>query len=142
MFLPTTADQRFWKVGEKTLFLGNWCKVYDQERIWSVLDHEVLPYHWDDRSRLFEDYKYISPKEFLPKGELQAKLRGPYCITWCMMYLHYKLLNKDIPTKTIIKRMTQIDTTFLMRYMKYIENTIKNKNKKYMKYKNTVKNKK
>ena len=89
----------------------------------------------------FEDYKYISPKEFLPKGELQAKVRGPYCITWCMMYLHYKLLNKDIPTKTIIKRMTQIDTTFLMRYMKYIENTIKNKNKKYMKYKNTVKNK-
>jgi putative transferase (TIGR04331 family) len=59
MFLVTTADQRFWKVGEKTLFLGNWCKVYDQERIWSVMDHEVLPYHWDDRSRLHEDYKYL-----------------------------------------------------------------------------------
>ena len=60
MFLATTADQRFWNADGKTLFLGNWCKVYDQERIWSALDHEVLPYHWDDRSRLHEDYKYLN----------------------------------------------------------------------------------
>ena len=80
---------------------------------------------------MFEDYKYISPKEFLPKHELQGKVTGPYCITWCMMYLHYKLLNKDIPSKTIIKRMRQIDKTFLLRYMKFIENTIKNRKTKY-----------
>jgi putative transferase (TIGR04331 family) len=60
MFLATTADQRFWNPNRKMLFLGNWCKVYDQERIWSSLDHEVLPYHWDDRSRLHKDYKYLN----------------------------------------------------------------------------------
>jgi len=77
------------------------------------------------------DYKYISPKEFLPKHELQGKVSGPYCLTWCMLYLHYKLLNKDIPSKTIIKRMKQIDKTFLLRYMKFMENTIKNRKTKY-----------
>ena len=45
MFLVTTADQRFWKTDEKILFLGEWCKIYNQRHIWSNLDYEVLPYH-------------------------------------------------------------------------------------------------
>ena len=60
MFLITTTDQRYWRVDGKVLFLGDWCKVYDQEKIWSTLDYEVMPYHWDDRSKLYKDYKYIN----------------------------------------------------------------------------------
>lgn len=56
MFLVTTADQRFWKKDEKILFLGEWCKIYSQKNVWSRLDHQVLPYHWDDRARLYQDY--------------------------------------------------------------------------------------
>lgn len=59
MFLVTTADRRFWKKSEKILFLGEWCKLYDERQIWATLEHEVLPYHWDDRNRLDRDFKYI-----------------------------------------------------------------------------------
>lgn len=59
MFLATTADQRFWKKDEKLLFLGEWCKIYNQKNIWLNIDYEVLPYHWDDRERLYKDYLYL-----------------------------------------------------------------------------------
>ena len=68
MFLITTADQRFWKTDEKILFLGDWCKVFGYEKVWSSLDYEVLPYHWNDRSKLYEDYKYLNE---LYEGVLQ-----------------------------------------------------------------------
>jgi putative transferase (TIGR04331 family) len=55
VFLVTTADRRFWRSGERTLFLGEWCRLQDQRRAWAGLDSEVLPYHWDDRGRLCRD---------------------------------------------------------------------------------------
>jgi putative transferase (TIGR04331 family) len=60
MFLATTADQRFWNKDEQILFLGQWCKTYDQENIWAALDYELLPYHWDDRNKFNRDYKYMN----------------------------------------------------------------------------------
>jgi putative transferase (TIGR04331 family) len=59
MFLATTADHRFWKKDEKILFLGEWCRLSDQKEIWSELDYEILPYHWNDRQRLYSDFKYL-----------------------------------------------------------------------------------
>jgi putative transferase (TIGR04331 family) len=59
MFLITTADQRFWKTDEPVLFLGEWCKLYSQKAFWQNMDHEVLPYHWDDRKKFFADYQYL-----------------------------------------------------------------------------------
>jgi putative transferase (TIGR04331 family) len=59
LFLVTTADQRYWNTKEKIFFLGEWCKVYDQKHIWSKIDGQVLPYHWDDRKRMHRDYQYL-----------------------------------------------------------------------------------
>jgi len=59
MFLVTTADQRFWKTDEKILFLGEWCRLYEQKAIWSELNQEVLPWHWYDRAKLIRDAQYI-----------------------------------------------------------------------------------
>src|SRR5437660_7318925 len=59
MFLITTADQRFWRTTERVLFLGEWCKLYDQKHVYERLTSETLPYHWDDRDRLFSDYQYL-----------------------------------------------------------------------------------
>src|ERR1700752_1167886 len=59
VFLVTTADQRYWKTDEKILFLGEWCKIYDQKPVWSKLDYQVLPYHWDDRDQLYRDYLFL-----------------------------------------------------------------------------------
>ena len=59
MFLALTADQRFWKTDEKILFLGEWCRLYRCKSTWSILDGEVLPYHWDDREKYQKDYIYV-----------------------------------------------------------------------------------
>jgi len=59
MFLVTTADQRYWDTKEKICFLGEWCKVYDQKTVWSKLDCQVLPYHWDDRERMHKDFQHL-----------------------------------------------------------------------------------
>jgi len=59
MFLITTADQRFWRTTEPILFLGEWCKLYERRHLYEKLDTETLPYHWDDRSRLYSDYQYL-----------------------------------------------------------------------------------
>jgi putative transferase (TIGR04331 family) len=58
MFLVTTADQRFWKAGERVLFLGEWCRLFRERPAWSRLDADVLPYHWDDRARFHRDFLY------------------------------------------------------------------------------------
>ena len=60
MFLITTADQRFWKTDEPILFLGEWCKLFSEKSVWEKLSYEVLPYHWDDRGKLYRDYFYLN----------------------------------------------------------------------------------
>lgn len=60
MFLITTADQRFWKTDGPVLFLGEWCKIFSERPVWEKLRYEVLPYHWDDREKLYRDYLYLN----------------------------------------------------------------------------------
>ena len=59
MFLITTADERFWRTDGKVLFLGEWCRLFSQKSRWEKLSYEVLPYHWDDRKKLYQDYLYL-----------------------------------------------------------------------------------
>jgi putative transferase (TIGR04331 family) len=57
--LVTTAIQDTWKNDDPTYFLGDWCKIYSQKKIWSQMNSITQEYHWDDRSKLFSDYKYL-----------------------------------------------------------------------------------
>jgi putative transferase (TIGR04331 family) len=68
MFLALTSNQKFWKKDEKILFLGEWCRRYNHKNIWELLDHEVLPYHWNDRGKLYADYTYLDAlyEKYLP----------------------------------------------------------------------------
>ncbi len=86
MFLATTADQRFWKQDEKILFLGEWCKVFDQKQVWEKLDYEVLPYHWNDRKKLYEDYQYLERlyERLLP--ELAEQLNAIHKVNHSIRY--------------------------------------------------------
>jgi putative transferase (TIGR04331 family) len=59
MFLVTTADERTWEKDDKILFLGEWCKLYSRKHIWSQLNYETLPYHWDDRNKFKKDSVYL-----------------------------------------------------------------------------------
>jgi putative transferase (TIGR04331 family) len=59
-FLITTALEATWRDDEPVLFLGEWCRLYHRQDRWSALDAEVLPYHWNDRAKLFADYQYLT----------------------------------------------------------------------------------
>lgn len=60
MFLVTTAEECTWKKDEKILFLGEWCKLYARKSIWSKNNYETLPYHWDDRKKLYQDFRSLA----------------------------------------------------------------------------------
>lgn len=58
-FLVTTALEETWRDDEPVLFLGEWCRLYSRKGAWSALNAELLPYHWDDRAKLYDDYQYL-----------------------------------------------------------------------------------
>ena len=60
--LVTTALEETWPDTPETpvLFLGEWCRLYSRKERWQAMKAEVLPYHWDDRQKLYQDYLYIS----------------------------------------------------------------------------------
>jgi putative transferase (TIGR04331 family) len=58
--LVTTPLAETWKADAPTLFLGEWCKAFNDKPIWSKMDAEVAPYHWSDRDKLARDYLYLT----------------------------------------------------------------------------------
>ena len=60
-FLVTTALEETWPKDPEipVLFLGEWCRIYSRKERWSRMNAEVLPYHWDDRDKLYQDYQYL-----------------------------------------------------------------------------------
>lgn len=86
MFLATTADQKFWNQDEKILFLGEWCKVFDQKQVWEKLDCEVLPYHWNDRGKLYQDYKYLDVIYEKKLGEMAERLNSFHGVSYSNRY--------------------------------------------------------
>lgn len=85
-----------------------------------------------------EKYKYISPVNISPKLGIQ-KVADSYCgmcITISMMYLQLRILNPDIPPKTIVKSLLKKDKMelkrIILKYAYHVEKTLK-KNKKLVK---------
>jgi len=60
VFLTTTANQKFWNPAEKTLFLGEWCKLHRDREIWSQMEYEVLPFNWEERQQVIQSSGYIN----------------------------------------------------------------------------------
>ena len=60
-FLITTAIEETWPKDPETpvLFLGEWCRIYSRRERWSIMNAELIPYHWDDRNKLYSDYQYL-----------------------------------------------------------------------------------
>jgi putative transferase (TIGR04331 family) len=57
--LITTPLQESWDFDKPVLFLGEWCKLYSCRSDWRSLDYETVPYHWNDRDKLYKDYDYL-----------------------------------------------------------------------------------
>ena len=45
--------------GEEIVFLGEWCKKYNQKDSWVDKKYTTIPYHWEDRKKFNEDYDYL-----------------------------------------------------------------------------------
>ena len=61
---------------------------------------------------------------------LQARLDAfsGLCVTWAILYMHYRLLNPDIDPKKLISYLDKKATkNFLLRYTKYVEDVLKHK---------------
>ena len=99
----------------------------------STLDSLEGAYHMSDKllkkmfSKVLPKYKYISPQTYLPTYGLQARIDAytGLCVTWSIMYVHYRLLNPNMNRKTLVKYMSKLKKNFLLKYAKYVEETIK-----------------
>lgn len=76
------------------------------------------------------EYKYIAPSDYEPGEGLQFRLDAfsGLCVTWSILYLHYRVLNPDIPQKQLIDYMdTKVTKSVLLRYTRYVEEILKTK---------------
>jgi putative transferase (TIGR04331 family) len=55
--LVTTALESTWPKEGPVMFLGSWCCSFSKRAVWSALESETFPYHWDDRNKLMKDYE-------------------------------------------------------------------------------------
>ncbi len=59
-YIVTTALKETWPSQKSNIiFLGEWCKLYSDRKIWNSIDYEVLDYHWDNRHKFEKDYYYL-----------------------------------------------------------------------------------
>jgi putative transferase (TIGR04331 family) len=58
--LITTPLEETWDKKRELIFLGEWCKLFSQKKSWENLNYTTLTYHWDDRNKLYNDYKYLN----------------------------------------------------------------------------------
>lgn len=84
--LITTADELTWLKDEPVLFLGEWCKLYGRKHIWSGMDAQVAPYHWDDRKKLQQDYHYLQGLYQELLQEVTAKLNEIHGVNHSLRY--------------------------------------------------------
>jgi putative transferase (TIGR04331 family) len=85
-FLCTTALEETWRDNEPVLFLGEWCRRHSREDRWSIMDAEVLPYHWDDRARLSADYKCLQELHERLLRELATDLNQMHGVEHSLRY--------------------------------------------------------
>ena len=74
------------------------------------------------------DYKFISVVDELKKHSLQGKYdaNSGYCITWSLLYFHYKVLNPSVSYKKLIHYIDKkINLEKLLQYAKHVEETLK-----------------
>ena len=81
-------------------------------------------------NKFLPDYTYIPPNKYEPKRGLQERLDAfsGLCVTWAILYMHYRILNPDIDQKKLVSYMDRkVNKQFLLRYTKFVEDTLKHK---------------
>jgi hypothetical protein len=82
---------------------------------------EILPSH------SFVDVVYMNKKTSF-QTELDPDENSGFCVMWCILFVHYRLLNQDVLLSRLLKHMDKVMTTNkLLKYAKHVEDTIKQK---------------
>jgi len=85
-YLITTADERTWPTDQPVLFLGEWCRLYKRRTVWEKLDIEMVPYHWDDRKKLYRDYLALQDLYEELLREISSKLNEIHDVDHSLRY--------------------------------------------------------
>ena len=81
--------------------------------------------------KIFSKYKFINASDVTKQRGFQYKYdsNSGYCVTWSCLFVHYRLLNPDIPLILLMKHIDKkIRVKELLKYARYIEEVLKNKN--------------
>jgi putative transferase (TIGR04331 family) len=85
-FLITTALEETWDDDQPVLFLGEWCRLYSRKDRWSEMNAALLPFHWDDRDKLFSDYQYLDSLYERILGDMVIKLNQIHNVEYNTRY--------------------------------------------------------
>ena len=80
------------------------------------------------QQRVIPKYEFMNASDILGKRNFQRKYDSGsgYCTVWSTLFVHYRLLNQDTPLKDLMNRIdTKIKITNLLKYARYIEDTVK-----------------
>ena len=72
--LITTPLEETWSKNAPVLFLGEWCLTYPCKPGDLGFDAEVMPYHWNDRRKLFEDFQFLCASYEIVLDNLSRRL--------------------------------------------------------------------
>ena len=94
--------------------------------------HKKIKVLTDIFRRLLPNHSFIDAVSTNKKTSFQVELdpdeHTGFCITWCILFVHYRLLNPDILLSRLVKHIDKIMTTIkLLKYARHIEDTIKQK---------------
>lgn len=80
--------------------------------------------------KILPDFQFINTVDIINEPSFQANYdaHSGYCVTWSILYAHYRILNPNVPLEKLIEYMeAKVNTRYLLRYAAYIEEVLKNK---------------
>jgi len=94
--------------------------------------HKKIKVLKDIFNKLIPSHSFIDAASMNKKTSFQTELdpdeHSGFCVMWCILFIHYRLLNPDILLSKLIKHIDKImTTTKLLKYAKHVEETIKQK---------------
>ena len=75
-------------------------------------------------------YEFINASDVLGKRNFQTKYDSGsgYCAVWSGIFAHYRILNPDTPLKDLMNHIDKkIKVANLLKYARYVEDTVKRK---------------
>jgi len=89
----------------------------------------ALRRYWKE---MLPEFKVVNVVDYRKGTAFQVKYdpdnHSGFCITWTILFVHYRLLNPHVDLPTLIKYIScRIKTSKLLQYAKYVEDNVKGK---------------